>query len=69
MENTTARDILGNLPPLPLTDYHSVRVDCGGDDWIELEIRDGKPAIRANRGLLIRLNVSNCFILEFPHDR
>ena len=64
MDNTYARDILDRLPPLPLTEYNSVRVECG-HNWVELEIRDGKPTLRGSRGFLIRLMVANQIAIEF----
>ncbi len=67
--DASAVDILDQIPALPLTAYSYVRIPCGADDWIDIEVRDGKPTIRGNRGFLIRPLVANSIIIEYADRR
>ena len=58
MENTNAYDILDKLPVLDLADYSHVRIRLGRE-WLDVEIRDGKPTVRGSHALLLRPVTSN----------
>jgi hypothetical protein len=65
LKNAVALDIVGTLPTLSLDAYDVVRFHRGRSAYIDVEIRDDAVTIRASKGLVIRLNVSNSFTVEF----